>query len=49
MAALTSAGRSARNAIVDPSPQLGLPDLDAYYDRLREVAKLLDLDLKGLQ
>ena len=41
--------RAAKRWYVDPSRELGLPDLDAYYDRLREVAKLLDLDLKGLQ
>ncbi len=34
---------------VDPSKDLGLKNLDAFYDPLRDVAKLLDLDLKSLQ
>jgi phosphonate transport system substrate-binding protein len=39
----------AKRWYVDPSQDLGLPVLDAYYSRLREMTKLLDLDLKGLQ
>ena len=34
---------------VDPTQDLGLKNLDAFYDPLREVAKLLDLDLKSMQ
>lgn len=41
--------RAASRWYVDPSPALGLPSLDAYYDPLRKVATLLDLDLKGLE
>jgi phosphonate transport system substrate-binding protein len=33
---------------VDPSQDLGLKNLDAFYNPLREVAKLLDLDLKAM-
>jgi phosphonate transport system substrate-binding protein len=33
---------------VDPSPGLGLPTLDAFYNPLRDIARLLDLDLKEL-
>jgi phosphonate transport system substrate-binding protein len=35
---------------IDPNIEynLGLPDLDAYYDPLRVVAQQLDLDLQGL-
>jgi hypothetical protein len=33
---------------VDPSVEKGLPDLDAYYDPMRAMARLLDLDLHGL-
>jgi phosphonate transport system substrate-binding protein len=32
----------------DPSPQLGLTTLDQYYNSLRDIAKLLNLDLKEL-
>ena len=34
---------------VDPTQELGLKNLDAFYDPLRDVAKLLDLDLKSMQ
>ncbi len=34
---------------VDPSKELGLKNLDAFYNPLREVAKILDLDLKTMQ
>lgn len=36
---------------VDPNldDELGLPHLDNYYDPLREVARLLDLDLQSLE
>ncbi len=33
---------------VDPSPALKLDKLDSFYDPLREVAKILNLDLKKL-
>ena len=33
---------------VDPSADLGLETLDQYYNSLRDIAKLLDLDLKEL-
>ncbi len=33
---------------VDPTQDLGLKNLDAFYNPLREVAKLLDLDLKAM-
>jgi len=33
---------------VDPSATLGLETLDQYYNSLRDIAKLLDLDLKEL-
>ena len=33
---------------VDPSVDLGLETLDQYYNSLRDIAKLLDLDLKEL-
>jgi len=33
---------------VDPAPELGLETLDQFYNPLREVAKLLDLDLREL-
>ena len=40
---------AARRWYVDPSVEMGLPNLDAYFDRMRELAKLLDLDLRGLE
>ncbi|MEI7645271.1 MAG: phosphate/phosphite/phosphonate ABC transporter substrate-binding protein [Chloroflexales bacterium] len=33
---------------VDPTKDMGLTQLDAYYDSLRDIAKLLNLDLKKL-
>ncbi|MCB0109682.1 MAG: phosphate/phosphite/phosphonate ABC transporter substrate-binding protein, partial [Caldilineaceae bacterium] len=33
---------------VDPAPELGLERLDQYYNSLRDIATLLDLDLKEL-
>lgn len=33
---------------VDPSGELGLETLDQYYNALRDIAKLLDLDLQEL-
>ncbi|MBN1312779.1 MAG: phosphate/phosphite/phosphonate ABC transporter substrate-binding protein [Anaerolineae bacterium] len=33
---------------VDPTAEMGLENLDAFYDPLRDVAKLLDLDLKSM-
>lgn len=41
--------RDSKRWYVDPAPELGLKSLDAYYDRLRLLAKVLDLDLKGLE
>ncbi len=34
---------------VDPAPELGLAHLDNLYDGLRDVAKLLDLDLSKME
>jgi phosphonate transport system substrate-binding protein len=34
---------------VDPAPEMGLANLDAFYNPLRDVAKLLDLDLKAMK
>lgn len=34
---------------VDPTEQMGLANLDAFYNPLRDVAKLLDLDLKAMK
>jgi phosphonate transport system substrate-binding protein len=34
---------------VDPSKELGLKNLDAFYNPLREVAKVLDLNLKAME
>ena len=34
---------------VDPSKELNLKNLDAFYDPLRQVAKILDLDLKSMK
>lgn len=33
---------------VDPTEELGLESLDQYYNSLRDIARLLDLDLKEL-
>jgi len=33
---------------VDPTKDMGLTQLDSYYDSLRDIAKLLNLDLKKL-
>jgi phosphonate transport system substrate-binding protein len=41
--------RTAKRWYIDPSRGLGLPTLDAHYDQMRQMAKLLDLNLKGLQ
>jgi phosphonate transport system substrate-binding protein len=38
--------RAGRRWYLDPSKEKGLANLDAYYNPLREIAKLLDLDLK---
>jgi len=40
--------RAAKRWYVDPSVEKGLPNLDAYYDEMRAMARLLDLDLHGL-
>lgn len=37
-----------RRWFVDPTEELGLESLDQYYNSLRDIAKLLDLDLKEL-
>jgi phosphonate transport system substrate-binding protein len=37
-----------RRWFVDPSKELGFESLDQYYNVLRDIAKLLDLDLKEL-
>ncbi|MFZ6028878.1 MAG: phosphate/phosphite/phosphonate ABC transporter substrate-binding protein [Chloroflexota bacterium] len=34
---------------VDPSAEMGLANLDAFYNPLRDIAKLLDLDLKAMK
>ncbi len=34
---------------VDPAPEMGLANLDAFYNPLRDVAKILDLDLKAMK
>lgn len=34
---------------VDPAPELNLVNLDAFYNPLRDIAKLLDLDLKAMK
>jgi phosphonate transport system substrate-binding protein len=39
----------AKRWYVDPHAERGLPTLDAYYNPLRDIAKMLDLDLKTLQ
>jgi phosphonate transport system substrate-binding protein len=41
--------RAAKRWYVDPSIELKLPNLFAYYDSMREMAKLLDLDLRKLK
>lgn len=40
--------RAAKRWYVDPSVERGLTSLDAYYDPLRKMAKLLDLDLSKM-
>jgi len=37
-----------RSWYVDPTSSLGLKNLDAFYNSLRDIAKLLNLDLKAL-
>jgi phosphonate transport system substrate-binding protein len=39
---------SLQSWYVDPSAELGLESLDQYYNSLRDIAKLLNLDLKEL-
>jgi phosphate/phosphite/phosphonate ABC transporter binding protein len=41
--------KAAKRWYVDPSKEKGLANLDACYSSIRELAKLLDLDLKTLQ
>ena len=33
----------------DPTEAMGLENLDAFYNPLREIAKLLNLDLKAMK
>lgn len=40
--------QDARRWFVDPSKELGLKKLDNFYDPLRDIAKLLNLDLKSV-
>lgn len=44
-----SAVEKARTWYVDPSGELGLKSLDLFYNPLRDIAKLLKLDLKALE
>jgi ABC-type phosphate/phosphonate transport system substrate-binding protein len=39
---------SLQSWYVDPSAEMGLESLDQYYNSLRDIAKLLNLDLKEL-
>jgi phosphonate transport system substrate-binding protein len=41
--------REAKKWYVDPSVELKLPNIFAYYDTMREMARLLDLDLTRMQ
>src|SRR5262249_4436697 len=41
--------KAAKRWYIDPSAELGLPNLLAYYDSMRELAKLLDLDLSTVK
>jgi phosphonate transport system substrate-binding protein len=41
--------RAAKKWYVDPSVELKLPDVFAYYDGMRQMATLLDLDLSRLK
>lgn len=41
--------REARRWYVDPSVGLELPNIFSYYDGMREMAKLLDLDLSRMK
>lgn len=41
--------RGARRWYADPSRRLGLAKLDAYYNPLRDLAKMLDLDLRQIE
>jgi phosphonate transport system substrate-binding protein len=40
--------KARKSWFVDPAPQLGLKALDLFYNPLREIAKLLNLNLKEL-
>ncbi len=40
---------TSRRWYVDPSEELGLETLDQYYNALRDIARLLDLDLRELE
>ena len=40
--------QDARRWFVDPTKELGLKKLDNFYDPLRDIAKLLNLDLKSV-
>jgi phosphonate transport system substrate-binding protein len=41
--------RAAKKWYIDPSVEAKLPDIFAYYDNMREMAKLLDLDLTRMK
>jgi len=41
--------RTAKRWYIDPSAELRLPNILAYYDSMRDLAKLLDLDLRALK
>jgi phosphonate transport system substrate-binding protein len=41
--------RAAKRWYVDPSVALKLPDIFAYYESVRDLAKLLDLDLRRVK
>ncbi len=40
---------TAKRWYLDPSKEAGLPNLDQYYNPLRDIAKTLNLDLKTLE
>lgn len=40
--------KTSKRWYLDPHAERGLPNLDAYYNPLREIARKLDLDLKTL-
>ena len=40
--------KAMNNWYVDPAPAMGLPNLDAFFNPIRDIAKYLNLDLKSL-